>query len=203
MTIHELIEKNDGSRFQQKLYELIVSQKLTTVLETGSGVSSLFILKALEELNDGVLYSIDPSMWFSDKIEHSRFNLFEQLSEDALVDIAVRAGSFDLCVSDGDHDIKAQTYEYFFMYGCLKPNGYLVADDATWGGHNAWQKFCATHGLKEQLLGDARFIQKPSHIPVFDNLRKYHQECLMLAKTAEKNWLDAGNKNSDIQWVRV
>jgi len=204
MTIQEQLDIADGSRFQKKLGEFILEHKLQIIVEIGSGVSSLFILKALEETG-GQLTSIDTAMWYPYEIVHERFKPVAGKSIEKLVEVYLNYLPLhpQLILSDGCHEIKDMTYEYEFGYAMLAPGGYLVADDTSFGNNGAWESFLTNHDLNEEFFGDARIIQKPAHIEVYAT-EEYHKNCLELAETAERIWLEWGNKNSDITWdIRV
>lgn len=194
--------RNEGARFQEKLGQFVYDNKLQNIVETGAGVTSLFIVEALERRDIGKLYSIDPAPWHPSRLSHPQYELFEKCSDECLFDAYKNSGPWDLAVSDGNHDIRAQTYEYEFMYAALKPGGYLIADDSEWGNHGAWKKFLANHDLKEDFFGDARIIQKPVEIPVYAT-EEYNKKCLELAQQAEETFLANGGQNSSLEWVRV
>lgn len=204
MTLSEQLAIADGHRFQKKLGEFIVEHKLENIIEIGSGVSSIFILQALDDAEiNGHLHSIDTAMWYEHEIVHQKFNAIRGKSIDMMLEAFLKGGAPDLILSDGCHEIKDMTYEYEFGFAILKPNGYLVADDTSFGQNGAWENFLANHDLKEDYFGDARIIQKPSYIPVFDNIERYHLECLKNAENAEEMFLLNGGKLSNVEWVKV
>lgn len=204
MTIEEQVANADGSRFQQKLADFIAENKPQVIVETGSGVSTVFVLHALDKAEiDGKLYSIDPAMWYEHEISHPKFEQIKAKSEDALLDVFLKTGPWDIAISDGNHDIKAQTYEYELMFACLKPGGYLIADDTSWGDHGAWKRFLENHDLKEGMFGDARIIRKPAYLPVFKDMAGYEKQVREHAENAEREFLERGGKNSSVEWVRV
>jgi len=204
MTIQEQLIIADGHRFQDKLAHLIISRNLKSVVEIGSGVSSLFILDAFDRAGiDGVLYSIDPAPWYPYKIEHPLYHQINGTSIDCLVEVFNTIGAADLYLSDGCHEIKDMTYEYWFIYGCMKPGGYLVADDTTFGNNGAWENFLKKFNLKDDVFGDARIIQKPETDVVVSDIYSHHLSCLDIANNAESEWLSKGNKLSNIQWYRL
>lgn len=201
MTIEEQIAIADGSRFQIQLGELVKEKKLANVVETGSGVSSLYILKAFDDANiDGKLHSIDKGKWYPHDIIHPKFDEIVAKSVDAILPLYQLCGPFDLACSDGNHDILCQTYEFEFLWECLKPGGYLVADDKFWGSHGAWDKFLKTHGLTETAIGDAVWVQKPLNYGFVSAAKavECHELNLQLAQAAENRWLAEGNSNSEV-----
>lgn len=204
MTLQEHLAIADGHRFQQKLADLVAKEKLENIIEIGSGVSSIFILQAFDEYNiDGMLHSIDTAMWYPHEIVHPKFNSIRGKSIDMMLETFLKYGAPDLILSDGCHEVKDMTYEYEFGFAILKPNGYLVADDTSFGNNGAWESFLANHDLKEDFFGDARVVQKPAYVPVFDNIERYHDECIALAENAEELFLAKGGKLSDVSWIKI
>lgn len=204
MTIQEQIQIADGHRFQIKLGEFVAEKKLSNIIEIGSGVSSLFILKAFDESEiDGHLHSIDTAMWYPHEIVHPKFNSIRGRSIDKMLETFLKYGAPDLILSDGCHEAKDMTYEYEFGYAILQPNGYLIADDTSFGNNGAWEKFLSNHDLKEDFFGDARIVQKPSYGVVCENAEWYHSQCIELAEESERKFLLSGGKPSDVVWVRV
>lgn len=201
MTLQEQIAIADGLRFQKKLGEFIAEHKFEKIVETGAGVSSIYVLQALDEHQlDSKLFSIDPSPWYAHEITHPKFQLIKKKSIDAMLELFLKTGGWDMFTHDGEHDILAQTYEYEFAYACLNSGGIIASDDYTWGNHGAWQNFLASHDLKPFSIGAIQAAQKPIWVPVFDNIEMVHEQCLNLAKNKEEEWLLAGNKNSDVIW---
>ncbi len=192
--IQELIQKHDGTRYQEKLANLIVEKRFTNIVETGHGVTTLHILNALDQIGEGRLISIDPHAWFSDEIVHPRLILIKQKSVDCLLDMYYQYGPFDLLNHDSDHEILCQTYEYNLGYSFLNPGGVLSSDDHGWGSHGAWKKFCESQGLTSTILGDAEYVTKPMDKPYCPSseARLRHETILQIATDLEKDWLDKG-----------
>lgn len=184
-------------RFQKKLADFIIEKDLQLVVETGSGLSSLHILKAMEQRGSGTLISIDPEPFCEYEIEHPMYQLIKKKSVDAMTDVYNWTGPWDLLLSDADHDILCQTYEYEMAYACLKTGGWLVADDWDWAGHGAWRKFIKRQKLKEVRLADVMMVQKEFHSPVpKDAVKWFSKLTLDFAIGEEAQWLAAGNKNT-------
>lgn len=188
-----------GHRFQSEFAKFVASNPHNIVVETGAGISTLFLLK---EINDGKLFSIDPNAWCNFEVEHHNYELIKKQSINAMLDLYLRTGAWDVFIHDGKHEIKDMTYEFEFAYACLNSGGYIASDDYTFGNHNAWQTFLANHDLKSFKMGDIEIAQKPSYIPVFDNIERYHLECLKVAENAEEMFLLKGGKLSDVEWVK-
>lgn len=212
MTLEEQLKLDDGHRFQKKLGELIGENKFQNIMETGSGVSSIYILKAFDDYGiSGTLHSIDPEKWYPHSIEHSRFNEIKEKSVDAIVPLYKRVGAFDVCCTDGNHEILCQTYEYEMCWQFLKPGGYLIADDVGWNNNGAWQAFLDKHGLAEELFDNARMVQKPlGSAPLgveffefgsalnMEIIDDFHEQWLWYCTQLETEWLAAGNKKHPV-----
>lgn len=204
MTFTEQVEIADGSRFQMELRFFIEKNGLKTIVESGFGVSTLFILMAIDNAiegnEDAKLYSIDKNPWYSHKIETDQNELILDKSINALLPLYEAIGQFDLFLHDSDHDILCQTYEYNTAWEFLKPGGYLFSDDCTWGNHGAWDKFVKEKGLPVIKLGDCYGIQKPLNYGFcpLSMAKEVHEFNLHLAQAAENRWIALGNTNSDV-----
>lgn len=160
---HEILMQKhgvEGKRFQSALAEFILKHKLTAIVETGSGVSSLYILKSLDALDEGCLYSIDPLPFCGFEISHTRYTLIKKKSFQSLAKLYQQIGVFDLFLHDSDHWIECQMYEYEMAYACLKQGGWVFSDDYEWDGHFAWKRFCEKYKLKDITVGNIRGAQK-------------------------------------------
>ncbi len=194
MTFEEQLAVADGHRFQKELGEFIIANNCEVVVETGLGVSTLFILDALDKLGKGHLYSIDPAPWYSLEIVHPRLTHIKEKSIPSLLSLYKTAGAWDLMVSDGNHEILSQTYEYQFGLYCLKANGWLCADDTNWNNNGAWNKFLDNNNVTvKPKIGSLDVVQKTSddamNVMVADEI---HAFCLSRAQTREKIWLENG-----------
>jgi hypothetical protein len=208
MTLEEQIKLDDGHRFQKNLGWLIGENRFQNIMETGSGVSSVYILKAFDDYGiSGTLHSIDPAKWYPNEIEHPYFNPIKEKSIDAIVPLYLKVGAFDVCCLDGDHEILCQTYEYEMCWQMLKPGGYLIADDVNWNNNGAWQTFLTKHGLTEALFDNARMVQKPLDskplgVEFFEFgsalnheiVNDFHEQWLRYCIQLESDWLAAGNE---------
>lgn len=191
----------DGSRFQQSLSDFIVHNKFKTIVETGYGVSSVFIVYALKhafDMQDAKVYSVDPKPWFDKIISSEQHELIRAKSEEGLAELYMRTGPWDFFLHDGSHNTKAMDFDLEFGYSALRHGGVIACDDYTWNNGNVWQNFVQRNNLKELKMGDIAFAFKDSH-KVLDkgNALQYAKWCLDFAKGRETAWLILGNKNSD------
>ena len=139
--VETLLESHDGTRFQSGFADLIRKHKPSIVVETGvsSGTSTLFILKALDDVGHGKLYSIDPGTKF--RIGHPRWSLIQDLSVNAMPALFRKTGPWDVFLHDSDHSVGCMTLEFELAWDFVKPGGIIAADDYTWADHYAWQNF--------------------------------------------------------------
>ena len=155
--------------FQRELYALVRQVKPDVVLETGveKGLSAFYILAALDRNRRGPLYSVDPMA--DEKIRgpvtpiegHPRWVHVQERSFDALPQLRSEIPGPDIFVHDSDHSYECQRFEYEFAWAWVRPGGYIITDDAEWGGHGAWRRFLFDHGLEEFEIGHARGARRP------------------------------------------
>jgi len=136
------------------LYAIIRSLSPEVVLETGvaSGVSSAYILLALEENRKGKLFSIDlPSeRWPVPKGEQPRWLIPEELkhrwtlrlgrSSEILPDILEQLKSVDIFLHDSEHSYENMKGEYQVVWPYLKCEGLLLSHDID--ANEAFPEFC-------------------------------------------------------------
>jgi len=146
-----------GTNLVYSLYYVCRLLKPSVVVETGVswGVSSAFILRALEENGEGHLYSIDlpaPRRKAEQYIgisvpEHlrKRWTLFKGFSEQLLPGV-LKEHNPDVFISDSAHNYQTQKMEYNLAYRFLNPNGALIADDVH--SNDAFIEFSEKFGLK-------------------------------------------------------
>jgi hypothetical protein len=152
--------QENGHRYQAGLGALVETIKPLVVVETGVsvGVSTAFILQAMDKNGVGELHSIDPAP--QTEIIHSRWHWWRGLSVTEMPEVYRDTGPFDIFLHDSDHGVECQTFEYELAWHMLKPDGYLISDDITWGEHMAWQRFLARHGLVGERLGHAGMVRR-------------------------------------------
>lgn len=189
---------SEGARFQSELAEFIVKMDLRTIVETGYGLSTLFILNAINSYHKPEsmkLYTIDPDPWFKEKISHAQHTFIKDKSVNVLSDLYDKTGAWDLFLHDSNHDILCQTYEFYMAYDSVRPGGFIACDDYTWGEHGAWRDFCESVKIKPFQMGSLQVIQLPK-----DHVSKKgdHKACLKRATKKEVKFLAAGGQNSPV-----
>ncbi len=145
------------------IYFMIRIKKPRIIVETGvhRGVSSLFILQALEDNNEGNLFSIDlplaeyevkegihtASNLVKEKVGicvsnnlKKRWNLILGDSKKELPNVLKDKENIDFFLHDSQHTFEHMIWEYETIWPKLIKNGLLVSDDINW--NNAFQNFC-------------------------------------------------------------
>jgi predicted O-methyltransferase YrrM len=142
------------------------------VVETGvaSGVSSSYLLLALEKNGRGVLHSIElgdqhylpPGKlpgWIVPDWLRSRWDLRIGDSRDLLPRLFDEIGSTDVFIHDSLHTYDQMLWEYRAAYPFLRPGGLLFSDDAAW--NPAFPEFCKEAGVRRwKILRGVGFLQK-------------------------------------------
>jgi hypothetical protein len=152
---------NDGDAgFVRAIWILARRLKPRIVVETGvaHGVSSRFILEALEQNGSGELFSIDRAPiereWQShigvavDPRLHGRWTYVRGSSRRRLPGLISRLGTIDLFVHDSLHSARNVRFEMDQAFAVSRPGGAIVVDDIdvnrgfwsftqSFSGHNA------------------------------------------------------------------
>jgi hypothetical protein len=133
------------------LYVIVRVLKPEIVIETGvaAGISSAFILQALEDNDKGKLYSIDLPNYTSPN-EYTfipdgrqpgyavpaylfdRWQLRLGTSKDLLPDLLAEVGKVDIFLHDSDHSYENMLFEFVTAWGYLSGNGLLLSHDISW-----------------------------------------------------------------------
>lgn len=193
-----LFEKyaNKYVRYEKALADFIIEKGLKLIVETGAGVSTLHILKALEKTG-GRLFSIDPNPHCGYEIDHPQYRLIKKRSVAAMKELYTETGPWDLFLHDSDHDVFCQTYEYYLGFGLIREGGYIASDDTEWNGHFSWKHFIEQKGLEEITLVDLKLAQKRHLYDVGkDRADRYEHDAYKLATAAENEWLSSGHQNT-------
>lgn len=145
------------------------------VVETGvaNGVSSAYILLALQKNERGALYSIglnDPQYlptgkplgWIVSESLRSRWNLLIGDSCALLPSLLTKLRTIDLFIHDSLHTYDHMLWEYRTAFPYLRPGGLLFSDDAAW--NSAFSEFCReVHARHAAILRGVGFFQKNAH----------------------------------------
>jgi predicted O-methyltransferase YrrM len=153
------------------LYSIVRHIKPSVVVETGvgAGLSSAFILKALEDNKHGRLYSIDLANYeevlanegriaravailpehvhqgfiVPDALKH-RWELLTGRTQELLPPLLRRLGSLDIFFHDGEHTYENMLFEYSAAWPFIRSGGLLLSDNIT--ENRAFTEFSNTVG---------------------------------------------------------
>ncbi len=142
------------------------------VVETGvaNGVSSAYILLALQKNERGALHSVgmnDPQYlpdgkplgWIVPESLRSRWKLLVGDARDLLPSLLAQLRTIDIFIHDSLHTYDHMLWEYRTAFPYLRPGGLLVSDDAAW--NSAFPEYCdevaAKHG---RILRGVGFLKK-------------------------------------------
>ncbi|MCJ7805185.1 class I SAM-dependent methyltransferase [Patescibacteria group bacterium] len=132
------------------LYVIVRILRPEVVVETGvaAGISSAFILQALQDNGEGTLYSIDfPNYALTDSslipegketglaippYLKERWNLRLGKSKDLLPSLLAELGKVDIFLHDSEHTYDNMTFEYTTVWDYLGTGGLLLSHDVSW-----------------------------------------------------------------------
>lgn len=144
-------ENLNGPRFQKAFGLLVGNSRHSVVVETGSGISTIYLLKEMSPASS--LISIDPNPWCKIPIKDPRWTHVEQKSQDCLPDVLDSRGPIDVFLHDSDHSMASMLWELETAYTYVRTGGIIACDDWSWDNHNAWATFRSKHGLTDIFLG--------------------------------------------------
>jgi predicted O-methyltransferase YrrM len=149
------------------LYTICRKQKPDVVVETGvsSGVSSSYILCALEWNKRGQLYSIDfpwwqdyPSGWrIPDYLRH-RWHLIQGKSSETLLPTLKKVTEVDIFLHDSDHTYENMLWEFQTAWKYLKPAGLLLSHNID--TNDAFHDFCQSVNVRGYSLSNMGGVVK-------------------------------------------
>ncbi len=165
------------------LYGALRESKPAVCIETGvaNGLSSAFLLKAIEMNGAGKLYSIDlPGFageggytpdggalipagrrpgWLVPDSLRGNWELLEGPTQDLLPSLLERLGAIDFFLHDSEHSYDCMTFEYEAAIAYLRPGGVLMSHDIY--STDAFPDFIGRHHLKFDTLGALGLVQVP------------------------------------------
>jgi predicted O-methyltransferase YrrM len=174
------ITGRDGYDEGLRLYRLLRDVRPRVAVETGvcNGVSTAFLLLALEDNGEGELHSIDlPEVageeyeqgtfwdgkggavippgkepgWMVPIALRDRWHLVLGRSQDELPPLLERLGSIDLFMHDSEHSYECMSFEFRAAWDALREGGVLVADDVN--VNTAWDEFVREVSREPEALG--------------------------------------------------
>lgn len=150
---------NDSRKF---LYILCRILKPKIIVETGVayGLSSLYILRALEKNNQGKLYSIDSVFrpWqIKDMIGaiipqelRNNWELILGKSNERLQEVLDQFDGIDVFIHDSSHTYKNMLYEFSTCFEKLNENGLIISDDIL--DNDAFYDFVSKKKIKNYII---------------------------------------------------
>ena len=163
--------------YQGLLADIIRRERPGVMIETGieSGYSTEHFLTAMDVINEGHLFSCDPSpsgFYDAYPIVHPRFTFIRKRSWEALEEIFSTTGRVDIFLHDSDHSWECQTFEFEWAWAHVRSGGIIASDDTGWGylipgmgavAHHAWEQFLERHGHagKDNVINNARWVRRP------------------------------------------
>jgi hypothetical protein len=144
------------------------------IVETGvaNGVSSLYLLLALQKNQRGRLHSIglaDPEFlppgkdpgWLVPQWLRDSWNLHLGDSRDILPGLLTQVGKVGIFIHDSLHTYDHMTWEFAAAYPHLSDRGILISDDALW--NSAFDDFAISVGATNaRILRGVGFLRKNS-----------------------------------------
>jgi predicted O-methyltransferase YrrM len=164
---HPLYDFSIGTALGLVLYVICRRQKPDIVVETGvaSGVSSSYILCALEQNKRGQLYSIDlpwwqenQSGWLIPEYLRHRWHLILGRSSEKLTPLLRKVAGIDIFLHDSDHSYQNMLWEFQTAWKYLKAGGLLLAHNID--TNEAFSDFCQDHSVKGYSLANMGGIVK-------------------------------------------
>jgi predicted O-methyltransferase YrrM len=170
----------DGYGEGLRLYAVLRKLRPRVAVETGvcNGVSTAFLLLALEENGEGELHSVDlpeiagedyaPGTFFDGKGGavvpageepgwmvpgnlRARWRLALGRSQDVLPPLLARLGPIDFFMHDSEHSEDCMRFEFAAAWSALRDGGVLAADDVT--VNDAFATFAAGHDREPIVIG--------------------------------------------------
>jgi hypothetical protein len=154
------------NEFQSLLGELVEKVKPLIYVETGfmTGESAKCVLAAMHKTGIGTCHCIEP--FSQPTFQDERLKFFRGYSYQKMEEVFNLTGPWDMFLHDSNHDVGCMTFELELAWRYIRPGGYIICDDYTWGTpeHKAWQKFTTKYRFSEvHQLGSCQYVIKPSN----------------------------------------
>ena len=189
------------------LYDLILREKLTNILELGiaHGTATCYMAAALHELGEGSVTAVD---LLEDKRQPSAE---EQIEKAGLSDFAtvtrMQSGYtwflhdeikrntvddtcnevYDLCIIDGPKNWTIDGAAFFFADKLLRQDAWIIFDDYGWSYSRVARRRDATDGITHRELSDDE--QTIPHVKeIFELLVKQHPNYSNFSILADSDW---------------
>lgn len=141
------------------IYAAIRSLRPKIVIETGvqSGISSIYILQALEKNNSGFLYSIDLPDREAKKVGEvvpdglkDKWQLILGDAKTILPQLLEKLKKVDIFMHDSLHTYEHMLFEFEYAFKYLGDNGIIASHDIL--SNKAFEGFCNQHNMKKLKL---------------------------------------------------
>ncbi len=189
------------------LYDLIVRERLTNILELGiaHGTATCYMAAALEEIGGGKITAVDllgksfdPSpeeqlgkTGLSRYVDIHRMKtgytwfLHDEIARRTVGDVCEPA--YDLCIIDGPKQWTIDGCAFFLADKLLKKDGFMIFDDYSWTFAMANGRRDATCGINHRDLSEDE-LNIPHIGEVFELLVKQHPEYTDLKVHPVDDW---------------
>lgn len=140
-------------------YAIVRACKPNILVETGvaNGVSSTYLLEALNQNGQGELHSIEignspyvppgqSTGWIVPERLRSRWTLHLGDARRYLPELLDKLGTIDMFIHDSLHTYDHMKFEFEQAYPHLRSRGILISDDALW--NSAFPEFVRTRGIR-------------------------------------------------------
>jgi predicted O-methyltransferase YrrM len=198
-----------GVRNARYLYDLIIRERITRILELGiaHGTATCFMAAALEELQGGTITSVDLieaqsefiptpeeqlakanlSQFVSIVRMKTGYNWFLHDEIKRLTNNDVCAPDYDLCIIDGPKNWTIDGCAFFLVDKILRNNGWIIFDDYNWTYADAESRRDETDGVTHRTLSEAE--RSTPHIrEVFELLVKQHPDYAEFHRIDGSDW---------------
>jgi len=154
-------------------YAIVRAFKPDTMLETGiaNGVSSAYLLLAMERNRKGSLHSIDVNDgsflppgkqvgWIVPEWLRHRWTVHLGDARELLPQVLGSIGRLDIFIHDSMHTYEHMKFEYEQAYPHIRPGGILISDDVLW--NSAFSEFGRNIGARlSGILRGVGVLQRP------------------------------------------
>jgi predicted O-methyltransferase YrrM len=205
-----------AKRNAKLLYELIVKNRLTNILELGiaHGTATCYMAAALEELGGGCITSVDllavanefkPSA--EEQLRHTGLERFARVHRMQsgytwFLHDEIRRHTrddkceavYDLCIIDGPKNWTIDGCAFFLVDKLLRLDGWLIFDDYLWTYGSCPRD--ATDGISHRSMSEEE-RRTPQIREVFDLLVKQHPNYSQFEVSGDGNWALARKIASD------
>ena len=150
---------SDSRKF---LYHLCRILKPNNIIETGVayGISSSYILQALEDNKFGKLYSIDSIFrpWQTKEMIgsiipkklKSKWELIIGKSTEKLENVLIEINDLDIFIHDSSHTYENMMFEFNIIFKKIKKNGIIISDDII--DNDAFYDFASSNDVKKYVI---------------------------------------------------